>query len=366
MSPLIALALWIGLLVAVVVGSAIAAVVGYLFGRLSRRRRDETATRWTNVVTVGSATIAAISSWIVVDAASSVEPAFVPGPEIGSNLVAAIVAGVVAGIVGTAALSGILRARPDLPHVDDPAATRRQYARYLTVLFLGVFALVTLITPAIRAGPGALVVALAVLFVCLWALAPLISSVTSRTRRPTKRERDRLEELLASVDTGVRGVRIVDSGDGRLSLELSGAPRGRYLFVSEGALSNLEDGTLRAMLVARREQAARFERLVAVAPIFAALVVVIGMVLGDLSIVVGGPVAVVVVLGGFALARRLRYRSDARAAQRIGADELADAFERAAEAAGFDLAETPGRNWLATNPPLQTRIDRLRAENDRK
>ncbi|TYT63094.1 hypothetical protein [Natrialba swarupiae] len=51
---------------------------------------------------------------------------------------------------------------------------------------------------------------------------------------------------------------------------------------------------------------------------------------------------------------------DDRAAECVGADDLAAALERAAGAAGFGLEADSSRNWFSTRPALSVRIERLR------
>lgn len=365
MSLLAAALLWIALAIAVGLGAGVAACVGYLYGRLARGLDDETAVRWTNVVTIGSAALAAIGVWIVVDAGAAIDEPVVPGGPILSGLVAGLAGGLAAGVVGAGAIGGILRARSDLPNVDDPAATRRQYARYLLVLFAVVLVVVSAIGPALRTGPIAIAGVVTVVYVGFWALGPVLNVLSSSTRRPTDGERTRIAELLETADVDVRGVRIVDD-EGRVSVDLSGVPGGRFLFVSAGALAALGDETLAAMLVAGNERPVRYQPLVVGLPILAAVAIVAAVLLGDLAPVVGVPLAALAPFAGLALSRRLRFRADARAATRVGPRELADAYERAYEAAGIELENVGGRALLASRPPITARIERLRRLADER
>jgi len=62
--------------------------------------------------------------------------------------------------------------------------------------------------------------------------------------------------------------------------------------------------------------------------------------------------------------RRLQYAADARAAERVGADGLADAFERAAARRGVDPSTGSWRTYVETQPPLGDRIARLRERGE--
>ncbi|MFP8952291.1 peptidase [Natrialbaceae archaeon A-arb3/5] len=361
MSLLAAAIFWISLVVAVGIGTVVAALVGSQYGRLARGWDDEAAVRWTNGVAIGSAGVAGIGVWALVDMGAALGDPIVPGGTLVSGIAGVVAGSLAAGLVGAGAIGGTLRTYPDLPNAGDPDATSRQYARYLTVVFAAVLGIVSVVSPALQAGPLAFAVTLVVVFVGVWALGPILTSLTSGTRRPTDDERERLERLLETAVVDVRGVRVVDDED-RVSVELSGAPGGRFLFASTGALSALSDETLAAMLVASREQAARFQQLVAGLPVIGGVAVLAAALLGDLSVGLGLVLAAVVVLGGFAFSRRLRLRADDRAAARVGAAELADAYERTCEAAGVDLETDGGRTLLATKPPITARIKRLRRQ----
>ncbi|ELZ16843.1 peptidase [Haloterrigena salina JCM 13891] len=345
------------LAIGVSVVSVVTAGIGYLYARFTRGRSDERASRGTNVLTLGPAVLVGAVVGIVVrnagvDGATALEAILV-------GLFTAVAGGLAAGAVSAATITGIATARPTLPGVDDIATVRRRYARYLA----GVVFVVLLFVPAIElatrdaAGTAAIV---AVIGGCFWAGGPLLRSLTAATREPTDDERDRLEAVRKATEIEARAVRVIDDSDSRVSVELLGAPGARTLFVSTGALAGLDDETLTAMLIARREQANQYERLASVAVLVATVVPLSAWLGGDLPAAAGLGVTTAVVLGGFALVRRLRYRADDHAADAFGADALANAFERAYETAGFELEGDGSRRWLSTTPSIAARIERLR------
>lgn len=358
------LALAVVLAFGIVLAACVALVAGVAVGWIARRTTDETAARGLNLLAGGSALLPGIVAWLVADAnrdsvASAVGPGFDPLSTAVAGLLAVVAGGVAAGVVGTAAVAGVLAARPGVPGVDDAAAVRRRYLRYLTALFLVAFAVVSVAGPVLRSGPLGVGAVLALAAPTFWAGAPFLSRFFAGTRPPTGDEAARLDRLLDACDVDVRGVRVVEGGDRYVGVDLLGAPRARVLFASAAALDALDDDTLTALLAARREQVARYAKLASIAPVLLAAVPLVAWADGTLPPLVAIGAAAAVVFAGFALARRLRLRADDRAADRVGAAALADAFERACAVADFDLDDA-GRNWLSPKPPLARRVDRLR------
>ncbi|WP_049923506.1 hypothetical protein [Halopiger djelfimassiliensis] len=360
MSPIDAVLLWCVLAVLVGIAAVVAGVFGNLYGRLARGWSDESAARGTTVIVFGTAIIAAIGVWGVVDGTVPIPSIFTPARHVLSALIAAGAGGLSAALVGTAAVTGVVNTYPDLPGVDDPAATRRHYFRYLTVLLSVVLFLISLAEPAFRSGWLGIGGFFVVVVFLLWTAAPVLGTAMSNTRRPTDAEAERLEPLLDAAGIAVRGIRVVDADRRHVSINVIGAPGGRYLFVSRAALDRFEDETLLALFVARRAQVTHYATLVTGAALIGPLLLLLVAVETGLSVLIMLVPAAGLAFGGFAAARRFRYYVDDHAAAEIGSDELADAFERAAEEAGLELEDDPGRNWFSTSPPLASRIERLR------
>ncbi|SDR10785.1 peptidase [Natronobacterium texcoconense] len=360
MSLLVTAVSWTLLAVFVAIGAVCSLAVGYLYGRLARNWSGEAAARWTNVLTGATGFLAGVVTWVVGNAGL-----FAPGDGFVDTLVTILASAGAAIVVSGATITAILRADPDLPGVDHVPTVRRHYLRYLTVLFVFVFLLASGIVTALDGGPVGLVLLLFGLWIAAWAGSPLFSGLSSRTRRPTDDERARIDPLLERVDLSIRDVRIVEADDQYLRVEVAGAPGGRFLFVPEAALETFDDETLTALLASRREQATHFEQLLSVAPYVGSLIVVL-LVLGSdsVSLVPGLVAALVVAAVGLLGTRKLRYYTDARAGAAVGAETLADAFERAAKAAGVDLEDAPGWNLFSKTPPLAERIERLREREE--
>ncbi|WP_247001432.1 peptidase [Halosolutus gelatinilyticus] len=360
MSPRDAAVYWAQFAIGVGIVAVVAAVVGYLYGRLARGRPGERTARGLNVIAISAAAVAVIGVWLALPS-SSAESAVVPDNAVLADLVTAVTGGLAAAIVAATAVAGIVRARPDLPGVDGGATLPREYARYFGGTFLVVLLLVPGIRLAVQTGPlgiGAFVVGIGIV---LWVFAPLLQSLTTGTRPPTDAERDRLERLCDRADADPRTIRMHDGSDIRVAVYFRGAPGRCGLFVTPSALDALDDETLIAMLIARQEQVSSYEQLGRITTFAAAMVPLSAWVLGDLSATIGFAATGAVVLGGFAICRRLRCRADDRAAEAVGGSSLADAFERACEAAGFGREDLiTDRRWLSMTPSIGTRIERLR------
>ncbi|AXR76288.1 peptidase [Natrarchaeobaculum sulfurireducens] len=355
MSLVVTAVTWFLLVIFVAVSAICSLGVGYLYGRFSQNRSDETAARWTNILTGATGFLAGVATWVVGNAGF-----LTPADGLLDTLVTILASAGAAIVVAVATITAILHANPGLPGVDHVPTVRRHYLRYLTVLFVLIFLLASGILTALEGGPVGLVLLVLGFWGVAWAGAPLLSGLSSRTRRPTDDERMRIDSLLESVDLSVRGVRVIEADDKYLAVELSGAPGGRFLFVSSSALETFDDETLRALLAARREQAAYYEAIVSMIPYIAPLIwVLLAVFFEVISILPAILVAIVAVVIGLAGVRRFRYYTDARAGETVGSETLADAFERAA-AAGVDVEDGSRQNLISRRPPLGERVDRLR------
>lgn len=217
-----------------------------------------------------------------------------------------------------------------------------------------------------------LVASMLALVVLALAGAPLLIRLSRRTREPTAAEADRLDDLLATADLSVRGVRVFDASEEEAGLALvRGVPGFRTLFVTDYLLDETDDERARAVVAVAAGQA-RYG-FVAYRVLVAALAVLgLGLELLDgrasgLARAVGlpGPVGLVALLAVVAAllagGERLVYRVDAYAADHVGARTLADTLERFAEK--YELRYDAGRlaSLLAMRPPVGRRIDRLYA-----
>jgi len=221
----------------------------------------------------------------------------------------------------------------------------------------------------------AAVVGVAVLAFLGVTVGPLYAADRYReTRRPTDDERAALDRLRAAGGLDVDRVAVIETGDAaaaggdatgdadRLDVEVSvrGPPTRRVLFVTDDALSGLEEAHLLGLLAAA---AGRVESYYT-----AFRGVAVGVVLGVLAAIVatlvpfdrGFAALVAVGLVAFWAGRRVQFAADALAGDRVGAAVVADAFERAAALRGVEPETGDWRTLFEVQPPLGDRIARLR------
>ncbi|GAA0516278.1 hypothetical protein SAMN04488066_12517 [Halorubrum aquaticum] len=184
-------------------------------------------------------------------------------------------------------------------------------------------------------------------------------------REPTDPERAALDELRREAGLGVDRVAIVaTSAPNSIDVSVEGPPRRRVLFLTESVLADLEEDVAVGLLAA---EAGRVETYYGE---FRALAVAV--VVGILAAIVTATVAfdagflslVAVGMASFWVGRRVQYAADDRAADAVGADRVADAFERVAERRGVEPETGDWSTWFEVQPPLGDRIAALRRRAD--
>ncbi|WP_233255071.1 peptidase [Halopenitus persicus] len=211
----------------------------------------------------------------------------------------------------------------------------------------------------------ALVPILAVLAVTIGPL--YVADRYRETRDPTRAERARLDELRSAAGLDVEPVAILESGAetdagtaAAVEIAVRGPPGRRVLFVSETVLEGVDEDLAVALLAAeagRVETRYTMVRAVGVAGVTTILAAIVTtLVPFDAGFTALAIVGVVSLWAG----RRVQYAADARAADRVGASRLADAFERMADRRGVVPERGDWRVWFEVQPPLGDRIDRLR------
>lgn len=215
------------------------------------------------------------------------------------------------------------------------------------------------------------------------------------TRQPTDAERATLSELREWAGLDVERVAIIatdeavagdaaagDAGDAgdeastdaaadasaaatrtpTIDVGVEGPPGRRVLFVTEDVFSVLDEDEAAALLAA---EAGRLEtyynefRAVAVAVVVAILATVVTTLV---PFEAGFTALGVIGFVSFWVGRRVQYAADAHAAERVGAEALADAFERVATLQGVTPETGTWRTWFEVQPPLGDRIAALRGE----
>ncbi|ELY98715.1 peptidase [Natrialba chahannaoensis JCM 10990] len=351
---------WLSLVVTVTLATIVAGGIGVLYGHVASRISGETATRGLNTITVGFASAVAFALWF------NINLGHVAVPRLISDGFAVLLVGLAGGVVGTASAVGTLRTTPDLFHSADPATVCWRYARSLTILIVLAFGFsALLVRPVLQGGPLTMLALVPLIGLLCWATTPVLISLLNPVRQPTDAERARLTGVLESAALTPRSVRVrvVDSEIQFLTTRLAGPPRYRVLFVSRAALESLDDEALTALVVARREQKRCYSTLVVMVPLLGAVMgFLLAFFLGAAA--VGVVFALSMVLLGWGGTRRLRYFTDRRAADEVGAAVLADAIEYAVRTGGFAHDTDPGREWLSPNPSFGARIERLRKQSD--
>ena len=212
------------------------------------------------------------------------------------------------------------------------------------------------------------------------------------TRQPTDAERATLTELREWAGLDVERVAVVETdgaaGDDSAAADVAGdeaitdaaaasaaatatptidvgvkgPPGRRVLFVTEDVLAVLDEDVAAALLSAEAGRLETFYnefRAVAVAVVVAILATVVTTLV---PFEAGFSALTVIGFVSFWVGRRVQYAADAHAAERVGAEALADAFERVAALQGVTPETGTWRTWFEVQPPLGDRIAALRGE----
>lgn len=188
-----------------------------------------------------------------------------------------------------------------------------------------------------------------------------VSDRFRETRHPSDQERSKLSHLREGAGLAVERVAIVQtSGEESVDVAVRGPPGRRVLFVTDYVLTGLDEEVTIGLLAA---EAGRVETYYTE---FRG--VAVGVVLGILATIVAtlvpfdaGFLALLAVgFASFWVGRRVQYAADARAAEHVGADLVADAFQHVADLRGVEPETGTWRTYLEVQPPLGDRIARLR------
>ena len=209
----------------------------------------------------------------------------------------------------------------------------------------------------------------------LTIVQPLLLNVVLTTRRLEPALRGRLLEACAAQGLRVRDARLIDSRGGKVAnAAISGVlPSLRYVYLTDHLLEVMEPDELRAVLAHEIAHGKGHHLLLKVLAGLAALGALSAVLLvggagealvdafGPLALVVGMPVLLVSVLllahGVVGIA--LEKRADDRAVEMVGAEPLARALGKLADANG--LKRRTGWLWnvLQQHPGMDQRLRRL-------
>lgn len=202
-----------------------------------------------------------------------------------------------------------------------------------------------------------------VAFLLVVFVAPLAANLALRdVREPTTVDDwDRLDSLRAGVGPDLDRVRIVETvGEASVEVSVRGPPGYKVLFVTDYVLTDLDEDVARSLFAAEAGRLAvrysEYRAGTASAVVGLGAAAFVGLVPftdGMLALAVG---ALVLFAGG----RWLQYWADARAAETVGAEGLADAFETVAALHDGDLETSGWSGYLEVQPKLGDRVERLR------
>ncbi|TKX76003.1 peptidase [Halorubrum sp. GN11_10-6_MGM] len=217
----------------------------------------------------------------------------------------------------------------------------------------------------------AFVLGVAVVAALAVSVGPLYAADRFRDlREPTEAERAQIAALAEPGGLGVERIAIESTGDegdggerGPAEVAVRGPPRRRVLFLTEDVLTDLDEDVAVGLFAAEAGRVATYYaefRAVAVGAVLAALAAVVTALVPFES---GFAAVVAVGLVSFWAGRRVQYAADARAADAVGADRVADAFERVAERRGVEPETGDWSTWFEVQPPLGDRVERLRGRS---
>lgn len=259
---------------------------------------------------------------------------------------------------------------PAIRHARDVELTTwtavRRMGRYVTVLAV-LLAVVFVPFHRVVTGEdlGLAPLALVLLLLTFPILSPAIVRVVRPVRAPEPSERDRFESACERAGLDVDDVWILTDADETLELHVRGLPGRRHLFVSEFALTGVDDETLGALLATTAGTVTHHYQAVRLAPLYGFLVAAVATLAwgSPLGYAVMIALALVLPLPVLWAARRVVRRGDDYAAARVGPETVAAALERSVTVQNLDVPSGGPTTVLKSRPPLQTRIDRLRNDD---
>jgi len=213
----------------------------------------------------------------------------------------------------------------------------------------------------------ALVIGVAAVAALAVAVGPLYAADRGRDlREPTDAERAQIAALAGAAGLDVDRIAVdrTDASPGPADVAVRGPPHRRVLFLSRDVLDDLDEDVAVGLFAAEagRVQTGYAEfRAVAVGVVLALLATVVTALVPFES---GFGAVVAVGLTALWAGRRIQYAADAKAADAVGSDRVADAFERVAERRGTEPETGGWATVFEVQPPLGDRIARLRERRD--
>jgi hypothetical protein len=194
-------------------------------------------------------------------------------------------------------------------------------------------------------------------------------------RAPTTEERERLDALRETAGLDVDRIAIetrsgaVDGGEdavGPIDVGVRGPPRRRVLLLTESVLEDLDEDVAIGLFAAEAGRVETYYGEFRAVAIAAVLTILAAVVTVTVPFQAGFAALVAVGLVAFWVGRRVQYAADARAADAVGAERVADAFERIAAVRGVEPETGDWSTWFEVQPPLGDRIAALRARAEKE
>ncbi|WP_424007539.1 peptidase [Haloferax denitrificans] len=233
--------------------------------------------------------------------------------------------------------------------------------RYQLFIAAFVFCVVAVLQVEFRVlGTGGLLTLLAFVAAAYVFSAPLVG-VSQTTAAPDDATRERLDRLCDRGGLSVARVRLLDGG-GHRSDHLTRGPVGRKtLFLTDSLLDRYDDETVSALLAVDAGRVARYVYELRLFTVTAVAGLVFWGVAWSpfgfsLSFLAFAGIGVILLVTGEYASKRLIYRADEAAAERVGRAAVADALDATADEVDTGRAGS----FLSFEPSLASRIGRLR------
>ncbi|ELZ73862.1 peptidase [Haloferax sp. Atlit-10N] len=267
-----------------------------------------------------------------------------------------------AAVVATVSYLGAFPVARRVRGVDMGAGTAAaKMFRYHLVIAALVFCVVTVVQAELRYAETNGILTLFALGTAAYVFSTPLVGVSQTTTVPDDTTRERLDRLCDRAGLSVARIRLLDGG-GHRSDHLTRGPVGRRtLFLTDSLLDRYDDETVAALLAL---DAARLGRFVYELRLFT-VTAVAGLVVWGvgrspfgfaLSFLAFAGVGVILLVTGEYASKRLIYRADEAAAERVGRAVVADALDATADE--VDTGRAGSR--LSFEPSLASRIERLR------
>ncbi|MFC7129871.1 peptidase [Haloferax chudinovii] len=270
--------------------------------------------------------------------------------------------GVGAAVVATVSYMGAFPVARRVRGVDIGAGTvAAKMFRYHLVIAALVFCVVTVIEVEFRVLETSGLLTLFAFVAAAYVFSAPLVGVSQTTAVPDDATRERLDRLCDRAGLSVARIRLLDGG-GHRSDHLVRGPLGRKtLFLTDSLLDRYDDETVSALLAVDAGRVARY--------VFELRLFTVGVVAGlvfvgvawppfgfALSFLVSAGIGVILFVTGEYASKRLIYRGDEAAAERLGRAAVADALDATADE--VDTGRAGSR--LSFEPSLASRIERLR------